>query len=626
MRVVPYFKHGFIIGVVSVCASALLHTSVGAATITVNTTKMTSTEKGDAAPGECSFFDAIAAAKTDKAVAGCAAGDPIETTDDVIKLPAGTFEFGFDEQQKLGGIGGDIGASLQGATDGQTDLHFKNSRWNMGILLYSSSKVARPIARFAKNLTTRGVGFDVRLSGMDHRVDIAIDKLSLTGAHLNISGWDIPQDATTRVTVTNIKVDTGSLSVDTINTKIPVDIKNISMINTGHVPVAIASRQQHGRTNITNAVIKGYDTGILNNECQVEGHLGYSTYVDNVLLEDVGVGVRNVCGHVNIQNTTFRNVAGPAVLSGAFHRPNSLLVGQIMTTQTEILGSTFTGVKGDVLDKRVNCYSGIENNQEACKGSVPHAVVVTSPTAHINLPKDERSPKLVMEHNTFSGNTATSAVALAGDGAYNYGANVNTDIFQSLTVKNNAIDIKPFDGNMKAIEATVAGNVTLADYPESFGSAGFRRVGDFKLGPLGDNGGAAPVGYLGEFGNVPTLRPLAGSPLIDAAVAGTSLMRDQRGGERLAITARDIGAVEVTEAEFVADGGVLPDKPGNAAAPGTQRQGAVTSPSTRAPAVKHEESTRGVAALADTGANQYAPVAIALFAIVTGVVARRRLV
>lgn len=51
-----------------------------------------------------------------------------------------------------------------------------------------------------------------------------------------------------------------------------------------------------------------------------------------------------------------------------------------------------------------------------------------------------------------------------------------------------------------------------------------------------------------------TMRPLAGSPLIDGAVS-VGLDRDQRNTSRSLMGSYDVGAVEVTLAEYTADGG-----------------------------------------------------------------------
>jgi hypothetical protein len=70
------------------------------------------------------------------------------------------------------------------------------------------------------------------------------------------------------------------------------------------------------------------------------------------------------------------------------------------------------------------------------------------------------------------------------------------------------------------------------------------------------------LGVLGDYGGpIPVMRPLSGSPLIDAALADAAITADQRGFSRPFGTAPDIGAVEVSENDFysgwIANSGLL---------------------------------------------------------------------
>jgi hypothetical protein len=116
---------------------------------------------------------------------------------------------------------------------------------------------------------------------------------------------------------------------------------------------------------------------------------------------------------------------------------------------------------------------------------------------------------------------------------------------------------------------TVSNNLTTQPYsgPVAFASA-FSTVADFFLGPLQDNGGAA-TGVDLTSGLVLTMRPFFNSPLIDAApFAG--LAEDQRGTGRSLLTRYDAGSVEVTLAEYTADGGAyVPETTGRLAETGS---------------------------------------------------------
>lgn len=83
-----------------------------------------------------------------------------------------------------------------------------------------------------------------------------------------------------------------------------------------------------------------------------------------------------------------------------------------------------------------------------------------------------------------------------------------------------------------------AGNNLSADASLSFGASSFKSL-EPKLGAFGTNGGFTQ-----------TLRPLAGSPAIDAGDGAVSLAFDQRGVARPSGTKPDIGAVEVAMPVF----------------------------------------------------------------------------
>lgn len=152
-------------------------------------------------------------------------------------------------------------------------------------------------------------------------------------------------------------------------------------------------------------------------------------------------------------------------------------------------------------------------------------------------------------HNTFADNTFTTP----GSGIVGF---QNGTVLRNLRIQNNAIQGKAFSGNFSASgTVNVSGNLITEPYagPGAFAS-GFVTIADFLLGPLQDNGGAG-VGVDQAGGRVLTMRPLAGSLLIDAA-SFAGLAEDERGVTRSLMNRYDVGAVEVSIAEFTADGGV----------------------------------------------------------------------
>lgn len=157
---------------------------------------------------------------------------------------------------------------------------------------------------------------------------------------------------------------------------------------------------------------------------------------------------------------------------------------------------------------------------------------------------------LSLLHTTFADNTFTNA------GSANIGVMDGTGL-RNLVLRNNALQGNALTGTFSASGTVdVANNLTTTMYagPGSF-ATGFSTVADFLLGPLQDNGGTAAIGVDGAGGHVLTMRPLAGSPLIDAAPY-VGLAEDERGVARSLMARYDIGAVEVTLAEFTTDGGV----------------------------------------------------------------------
>lgn len=270
------------------------------------------------------------------------------------------------------------------------------------------------------------------------------------------------------------------------------------------------------------------------------------------------VGISNMCGHLVVNDVTFHDIEGLAVLADLnysnLHTPPS-------RSDVEIYNSTFVNIRHNpTLEEDYYGYS---------PSSVFGYGVIATVAEGVGGVMTESS--IYMKHNTFYGNT----LPMIGTGE---GVSL-----KNLSIQNNAIQTSLYSkdatgesyvlpivsgdslvsGNLlmpftSSVNATFPGGGVIlagATYPiPSTLPSGYVQTEDFKLGPLQDNGGAAPLGVNSSAGHVLTMRPLAGSPLIDGAVS-VGLDRDQRNTSRSFMGSYDVGAVEVTLAEYTADGG-----------------------------------------------------------------------
>lgn len=156
----------------------------------------------------------------------------------------------------------------------------------------------------------------------------------------------------------------------------------------------------------------------------------------------------------------------------------------------------------------------------------------------LKMDSSPRTCALVLQHVTFSGNSASAGTVLHMEET---GA---SDLHAGLT---NAIiwgneGGAPFAGNRDVIAVVHASIVQGGCQPGGVADCSDVIDADPKLGPLADNGGFAP-----------TLLPGAGSAAVDAADAAFCAETDQRGVARPQGAGCDLGAVEVRSARLGVD-------------------------------------------------------------------------
>lgn len=577
-----------------------------AATITVNTTNMTSTREGTAAPGECSIIDAFRAANTDTVVGDCVAGEPGL---DLVVLPAGNFDF--NDSASFDRLNTPFwAASIEGVSASQT----KVVNVKIGAIPMDAGAYNYSLSNFS--LESGGIYVENGFGSGATSASINMQDMDVVHAWVYVrQGWGFSVD--TNIENVNFVADTSDniphddvlftqieiMSEDSLNTHISMGnttIRNVTMDGGGvngraiyhHIPTANAV------IKVENSIIKDYKMGVVNKECASDSFSvssnppsDMSMYITNSQISGLNMetGIHNICGHVVVNATTLKDIAGSAILANTNHVTRHFDSDEVtyypqLSSNTEVRNSTFTNITPKPGEAVVMMKT--ESNPDN-----PAQVPVTN-------------SELLMQHNTFASNNLSSGSEIGV---------TNQTTLKSLTLQNNAVEGKPLAGNF-SVSGTqkVANNMTTADYtgPSQFSSA-FTKVPNFILGPLQDNGGMAPIGVNGSFGNVLTMRPLSGSPLIDGAPSA-GLTIDQRNQVRSQMGSFDIGAVEVREAEFTADGGTWTGGGGSSNPSNPPRQPG--SP---------ETSTDG--RLADTGGSVWLAVIAGSVATMAGVglVARR---
>lgn len=522
-----------VMGVSVTLSVAGLSQQAYAATITVTT----NVANGTGGP-DCSLLDAFEAANTNAVSGGCPAGEAAPTVDTIV-LTNGTYDFQAAELP--------VNALESVKIKGQSRAGTILTNGRLLINQYESLETS--------DLSLVHFDIDAVWQGTATGNDYAIHDVSLASSELclrpSISSQmnEVPLDASfTDITGT---VASGGGDGSTINILSAGDthVNNVTMNGAGATftgndefgdsvrPQAIwhVSRGDD-RLYIKDSLIMNYPTVLKNDECFALQP--WSVYMDNVFAKDIsGTAIRNECGHVVINRSTFANVAGPLIrgeMSGSSYNDGY--------TDIEIYSSTFDGVQGDQDCPYVLCFQLRYSGEE---------------------PKGDN--RIRIKQSTFSESNAPSIfgyeeVPLQDSSVLG----INDVDFDQVILQNNAFGSDVDPAFLVATQTTVSGNLSIGQ-----ASSGIRNVSTLGLGPLQDNGGTA-TGENGTGGNPLTMLPLASSPLINGANMSAGIESDQRGSARNAMARYDVGAVEVTVAEYVAMGGVLDDE---SSAPGAPNSG-----------------------------------------------------
>lgn len=485
-------------------ATGFTTSSASAATITVDTTNMTSQAGGDGIPTECSFIDAVAAANTNVAINACTAGDPASTATDTIVLPAGIYD-------AAGYLNLTESTTITGSSASATVIA------NTFIALQANSSAPSTM----------------------HIQDISLDSSYVGVSH---DDGDLPMTTT----IENIYGTGGSgISIENENSTAPGDvtISNVTLDGdgaTGEYAMAILhiNPWANGRVYLENSVITNYETGIVNQECAPDTvSSAASAYISSSSIGggNMATGVQNTCGHLVVDATTFHDIAGAAIVAKTNHMPTSTVnsvttcLGET-TSHLELTNNTFTAITPQAI------------------GSRPPAIISLDATLNPECPTQSlvTDSILSMKHNTFTGNTL---------GAYANIAVTDDTVLDDITLQNNAFEGSAVHGTFSASGSVVGDNnfSTVAYTGPSILGAAFKLASTFDLTPVTNTDGQTLLGVDETGGYLTMFRPMWGSPLLDSG-SDVGVDTDQRNGPRSLLKQYDIGAVEVTRAEVLGDG------------------------------------------------------------------------
>jgi hypothetical protein len=507
------------------------------------------------AASDCTFTDAIVAANTNSVVNACAAGDT-EPTEDVIQLPSGTLapdpagSYTFYESVDVRGAG--MGSTNLSTFSFYTDWSGAPiSRVEFHDLAISTSdlNIYNPLANFTLD--------HVRLDSVYAYILSNTDGSPLTTVLSNV---DATNDTTLDIYQSSDSPGNILIEKSTFTGK--------GVVGAGTTAISYRNDRANSRLDINNSVITGYTTGVLNQECSDMVWSPFTMYVTDSMIggDNTQTGIVNNCGHLVVNRTTFHDITGAAIMAWANYQATNQNDGSCSVQQSsrlEVYNSTFSDITvSGSLDTVYPVYNGPPFSATLVTPYIGIVTVDSQVNPACPSGSQTTDTDITLVHNTFANNTFTTP----GSGIV--GVRSGT-VLRNLRVQNNAFEGAAFSGTFAATgSVSVTGNFTTEAYagPAVFAS-GFMTVSDFKLGPLQNNGGAA-VGVDGTGGTVLTMRPLAGSPLIDAA-SSAGLAEDERGMTRSLMNRYDVGAVEVTVVEFTADGGIYVPSSGRLAETGS---------------------------------------------------------
>lgn len=368
------------------------------------------------------------------------------------------------------------------------------------------------------------------------------------------------------------EVCTGGVTVVTVSSGRTVNLTALTIQNgLGGI------RNNGGTLTVTNSTVSGNAGGNGGGIFAAGGStvtLTGSTITGNTANTSFGGGIRTT--------NTALTITGGAITGNRAGNGGGIytdgISGTLTMTRATVSGNTAAATAGGI---------GINNATASVTESTISGNTATS-GGGIRMTASFTAGSLALRNSTLAGNTATGSsptASVLGGGLSVFGGPLGTTIISGSTISGNTVTgagLPISGGGIYAEAATpilhntvIAGNTSAGSDPDvsgafnsSSGAPGYNLIGiagsatgltdgvnqdrvgtaasplDPQLGPLADNGGPTR-----------TLRPLAGSPLLDRVPAGAGcnnqgLTTDQRGVPRPQGTLCDIGAVEVAVAPF----------------------------------------------------------------------------
>jgi hypothetical protein len=548
----------YVIGIFGVFAFALIFQAQPVFAATISPTVTTAT----GGPADCTFADALSAANTNLAVNGCPAGDAYPTVD-IVSLGAAIYH----TQQA---ITNDEAVTISGAGKSSSRVVLDNDLSPSWVFDVNFDKPSNQTHTFTfQNFTLEAPDYLYSAFGFANS-----SHSSIRFMHMGLEGVSGPEyfgqvqvnaSNTTAVNVVYDDAASGPLSFsqddDSTLTTTIANSSFKSSSNSGTAVIAMYSYSTNsGDTTITNSDLDGggdtpygvlHDNtnanarftidsstitdvivGVNNIECTLDTALSAgSLYLLNSSIGGTGmkIGMLLACGHGYVKDSTFSDITGSAVV---VHTNTLDSFAARSSSRFESYNTTYANITPDN-----DYYSDVAYVMPAV---YLNSVIVFNTDISGSAATGSRA---YLTHNTFAGNTLGSNANISF---------TNPASFAVFSLKNNAIEGVAMSGSYAATTKTISNNLTTGS-----SSSGIAHVDDLLLGPLQDNGGSSAIGMNGAAGNVLTMMPLLASPLVDnAPYAGLST--DERGVARSMMASYDVGAVEISVAEYTALGGVWP--------------------------------------------------------------------
>lgn len=523
-----------------------------AATITVTTT--TDEDSHPSAGLGCSLREAAIAASTDTAYGGCGAGG----SNDVIVLGAGTYTVAhsspitFDGNTSIHGASASAtiiessGNTILGVGDLTGGVSLRNIGFSSIMVVTDGSGYRLENIRFINHaeIGVQGSGVTVSNSAFEsahmyfEAIDSVADGLTANQSNVqhtgnrsiikNITGNN---DSEVQLSANNGEIIiardvslTGSIiRTNSDNGQVLIEDALISNVSSSYGQSILSSGSNSGKTILRNVTVEdgatvgvrhqvdpaqshslyvedsiirnNTDSGVLNNECFMGGT---TLYVTNTLISGNsstrGGGIYNLCGHVVLDRVTIAENNALEHGGGIFTEADAV---------TDMTNATIYGNAAGIAG------GGIANHFST---STPHDA-----QHFIN--------------STIVNNTSPAGAAIFID-------NDHQPVLFNVLIADN--DSHQCDLN-NTFHANSSNNMSTDD---TCGNSFTEHDNIMTDQDLADNGGSAPIGYQSNFGNLPTLALLEGSPAINAGANNGCPEVDARNISRPQLSTCDIGAYE----------------------------------------------------------------------------------